>query len=294
MKKSPESIRRVGLIANPEKVMCHVAVQRAADLIRESGRAALTDPATARMARLDLPQSTDSAGLARDADLLLVFGGDGTMLRVAREVAGSRTPILGINVGGLGFLTAVPSDLLPKALEFVWTGQYDLEPCPLLTASCETTNGPVEQVALNDFVLGRGAPSRMIELEVSVDGQVLTCYRCDGLIVSSPRGSTAYSLSAGGAVVCPDAAVFALTPICPHTLSNRSVIVNLASTVQVKVMSQKLETILTADGQVQSILVAGGVVTIRRSRRKVYLVQLAGSSFFATLRQKLSWSGSNV
>jgi NAD+ kinase len=127
-----------------------------------------------------------------------------------------------------------------------------------------------------------------------VDNQVLTCYHCDGLIVSSPTGSTAYSLAAGGAVVCPTADVFTLTPICPHTLSNRSVIVSLNSVVQVRVMSHKLETILTADGQVQTPLAAGDVVTIRRSRRAVRLLHLAGSSFFDTLRQKLNWSGSHV
>lgn len=284
----------MGLIANPEKTSCHAVVQAAADLITASGRTALTEQPTARLADLELPLCPNAAALARETDLLLVFGGDGTMLRVAREVAGARTPILGINAGGLGFLTAVRSGQLPRALEQVWAGEYSLESCPLLAATSEAQSGTIDQVALNDFVLGRGAESRMIELEVGVDGQVLTCYRCDGLIVSSPRGSTAYSLSAGGAVVCPDAAVFTLTPICPHTLSNRSVIISLDATIQVKVISHRLETILTADGQVQMALVAGDVVTIRRSQLTVRLLQLAGDSFFATLRQKLNWSGSNL
>jgi NAD+ kinase len=134
----------------------------------------------------------------------------------------------------------------------------------------------------------------MIELEVRVDGEVLTRYRCDGLIVSSPTGSTAYSLSAGGAVVSPAAEVFALTPICPHTLSNRSVILSLDCTIQVKVLSEKLETVLTADGQVQTELAAGDVVTIRRSKYPIRLLHPANSSFFETLRRKLNWSGSNI
>ena len=126
------------------------------------------------------------------------------------------------------------------------------------------------------------------------DGDVLTRYRCDGLIVCTPTGSTAYSLSAGGAVVSPRADVFTLTPICPHTLSNRSVIVSLRSTVRVRVLSERVETILTADGQKMIPLNFGDVITIRRSRRAIRLLHLAGSSFFDTLRRKLNWRGSNV
>jgi NAD+ kinase len=294
LRKLPDAIRRVGLIANPEKASCHTVVQQALKLILSSARTPLTDRPTSALLGYDLPGCANAMELARQTDLLLVFGGDGTMLRVAREVAGSRTPILGINIGGLGFLTAVPSRLLDEALDQVWQGQFGLESRPLIAASGQAQGRTISQVALNDFVLGRGAASRMIELEVSVDDQVLTCYRCDGLIVSSPTGSTAYSLSAGGAVVLPTAEVFMVTPICPHTLSNRSVIIGFNSRVQVKVISHKLETIMTADGQVQTGLAAGDVVTIRRSRRAVRLLHLAGSSFFETLRQKLNWSGSNM
>jgi NAD+ kinase len=147
---------------------------------------------------------------------------------------------------------------------------------------------------LNDFVVTRGALPRLIELEVSVDDEMLTVYRCDGLIVCSPTGSTAYSLAAGGAVVAPSAEVFTLTPICPHTLSNRSVIVNFDCVVRVRVLSKRVETILTADGQPPRPLAEGDVVTIRRSRHEIRLLHLAGSSFFETLRRKLGWSGSHV
>jgi NAD+ kinase len=134
---------------------------------------------------------------------------------------------------------------------------------------------------------------RLIELEVQVDGEVLTCYRGDGLIVSSPTGSTAYSLAAGGAVVSPLAEVFALTPICPHTLSNRSVIVSLRSTVQVRLLSERVDTFLAADGQTRAELQAGDCLRLRRSRHVARLVRLPGTSFFGTLRQKLNWSGSS-
>ena len=153
---------------------------------------------------------------------------------------------------------------------------------------------PFELLALNDVVVSRGASSRVVELEVLVNGELLTRYRADGLIISTPTGSTAYSLSAGGAIVSPDAEVFALTPICPHTLSNRSVIVSLKSKLQIRVLNDKPATILSADGQVVQELAGGVEVTVRRSRRRVKLVQLDGQSFFGTLRAKLHWSGSAV
>ncbi len=216
------------------------------------------------------------------------------MLRVAREIRGSRTPLLGINLGALGFLTDVSSSDLPKALKQLWNGDFVFESRALIEAAGKAQDRTIHSCALNDFVLSRGIVSRLIELEVSVDGAILTRYRCDGLIVSTPTGSTAYSLAAGGAVVCPNAEVFTLTPICPHTLSNRSVIVSLSSTIEVRVISEKLEINLSADGQSESKLSAGDVITVRRSPHSVHLIHLAGTSFFETLRRKLNWSGSNV
>src|SRR4030095_13358632 len=151
--------------------------------------------------------------------LLLVVGGDGTMLRIARDVAGLPTPILGINAGDLGFLTAVPPDDLDDSLRKLIEGRFDLDERALLEGEIQRGEESIRQLALNDFVLSRGLTSRLIELEVRVNEELLTRYRCDGLIVSSPTGSTAYSLAAGGGVVSPDAEVMTLTPICPHTLS---------------------------------------------------------------------------
>jgi NAD+ kinase len=282
--------KRIGLIANSEKTTCRHLVREAADLIRKSGRVVVTDEATASLADLEASTHADAAAVAREADLLMIFGGDGTMLRVAREIAGSRTPMLGINVGGLGFLTDVQAHQLPLALKELWSGETVLETRPLI----EAVNHDWCFRALNDFVITRGCAPRLIELEVTVDDEMLTVYRCDGLIVCSPTGSTAYSLAAGGAVVAPAAEVFTLTPICPHTLSNRSVIVNLDSVVTVRVLSKRVDTILTADGQQPRALNAGDVVTIRRSKHEVRLLHLAGSSFFETLRRKLGWSGSHV
>ncbi|HYV28864.1 MAG TPA: NAD(+)/NADH kinase [Candidatus Eisenbacteria bacterium] len=294
MRTRTKSIKRVGLYANPEKVSGRSVVQKAAHLVRQNGRLGFSTAETAAWCKIKVPVFQEAAALGRAVDLLLVFGGDGTMLRVARELRGTSTPILGIKVGGLGFLTAAPSQKLRQALAQIWEGKFSTEPRQLIEADCPMDGKSATLHALNDFVLSRGATSRLIELEVRIDGEVLTRYRCDGLIVSSPTGSTAYSLAAGGAVVSPTAEVFTLTPVCPHTLSNRSVIVRLDSKLEVKVLSRTVETILTADGQVQTPLIAGDVVTIRRSRASIRLVRLAGTSFFETLRAKLNWSGSNV
>jgi NAD+ kinase len=294
LKKLPRKIERVGIVANSGKVSARALVQKAAHLIERSGRVALCDTGTARLAQLTIQTAPDVASLTRKVDMLLVFGGDGTMLRVAREMGGSPTPILGINIGGLGFLTDVNSSHLRDALLQVWEGRFSLDPRALLEASGTCGQRPLRVCALNDVVISRAIVSRLIELEVSVDGEVLTRYRCDGLIISSPTGSTAYSLAAGGAIVCPTAHVFTVTPICPHTLSNRSVIVSLDSIIQVKLLSEKPETILSADGHNVSALNAGDCVTICRSEHSVRLMHLEGTSFFETLRCKLQWSGSHV
>ncbi len=294
MRKQADRIKRIGLIGNSEKLSCVGVVKQAARLAVAAGRELFSDPVTARWAGLDAEVLPDAARLTRHVELLLVFGGDGTMLRVAREIAGSHTPMLGVNIGGLGFLTAVPSDELAATLKRVWRGEFTFESRALIQAQGRCCGRLVVQTALNDIVISRGISSRLIELEVRVDADLLTRYRCDGLIISSPTGSTAYSLAAGGAVVFPTAQVLELTPICPHTLSNRSLVLPNTSRIQVTVISQKPETILSADGQVVSELSTGDGLTIGRSRRTVRLMHLAGASFCETLRRKLHWRGATL
>jgi NAD+ kinase len=285
---------RVGLIANPDKPECRSVVAEAVQAIRATGRTVVADQVTRDFLTLDCESQPSVPALARAVDLLVVFGGDGTMLGVARQLGSASTPVLGINVGSLGFLTAVSSKHLKEALARVWAGEFDIDSRRLIQGKGQLKQLAFSQCALNDFVISRGAASRMIELEVRVDGEMLTRYRCDGLILSSSTGSTAYSLSAGGAIVSPSAEVFTLTPICPHTLSNRSVILSLKSSISIKVISHKPETLIAADGQVEHPLTAGDEIVFSRSRQQLNLVRLTGSSFFKTLRQKLSWSGSNV
>jgi len=294
LKKLADKIKRVGLIGNSEKISCAGAVIKAARLIKAAGRTILTDTDTARLARLDERVCASASELAREVDALLVFGGDGTMLRVAREIAGSQTPMLGINIGNLGFLTAVSSDGLPGALRQLWKGDFKFEPRALIEADIRCGSKLIRHSALNDLVVSRGVASRLIELHVSVEGEPVTRYRCDGLIISSPTGSTAYSLAAGGPVVYPTAEVFQITPICAHTLSNRSLVLPLRMAITVKVLNSKPETVLSADGQTVTELKAGDEIVIRRGRRTVRLMHLEGSSFFETLRVKLHWRGANL
>ncbi|HEV2453360.1 MAG TPA: NAD(+)/NADH kinase [Verrucomicrobiae bacterium] len=272
-----EKIRRVGLIGNAQKPECAGIIRKAARLVEQAGRKPLIDG--------------DVAALAREVDLLLVFGGDGTMLQAARDIDGAKTPLLGINIGGLGFLTAVPSKELPGALEKIWKGEFDYEARALIEVNGRCNGKEVRRSALNDIVVSRGALSRLISLEVSVNGELITRYRCDGLIVSSPTGSTAYSLAAGGAVVLPTADVFALTPICPHALSNRSIILPLNSTITIQAMNPAPATLVSVDGEVVADLDANDKVTVRRSTNVLRLVHLAKSSFLEALRHKLQWRG---
>jgi NAD+ kinase len=294
LKKLADKIRRVGVIGNSDKPACAGAVRQAARLIAAAGRELLSEAVTARLAGISRGICPDAASLAAEADLLLVFGGDGTILGVAREIAGLNTPILGVNIGSLGFLTAVPSAGLAAALKRVWKGEFAFEKRVLIEAVGDSQGRAVARAALNDIVLSRGVASRLIELEVCVDGEPLSCYRCDGLIISTPTGSTAYSLAAGGAVVFPTAQVMELTPICPHTLSNRSLILPLSSVLGIRIISPRPATILSADGQVVSELSPGDRLTVRRSRRTVRLMHLAGSSFCETLRRKLHWRGTTL
>ncbi|MEY3274780.1 MAG: hypothetical protein RL153_45 [Verrucomicrobiota bacterium] len=297
MNKALPQLRRFGLVANPEKPRTAALVRRAASILSRRGHPVVMDADTARRAGLGPGKASRAMPLeamASEVDAILVFGGDGTMLRVARVVAGRGVAILGINVGHLGFLTSVAPSQLEGTLDLLEQGRFGIDERALLEATVQRASHVSVETALNDLVLSRGAASRLIELEVSVNDELVTRYRCDGLIVSSPTGSTAYSLSAGGSVVSPDAEVLVLTPICPHTLSIRPIVVSLASTVRVRLCRLHGDVSLSADGQVQSALGSGDTVEVRRSRRTVRLVRPEGASFFATLRTKFGWSGGKV
>jgi NAD+ kinase len=227
--------------------------------------------------------------LVSRVDAVAVFGGDGTLLYAARTVADSGVPILGVNLGSLGFLTEVKLEEMHAALDGLLTGEYQLEDRMLLDLEVSKKNlPPTRYLALNDAVINKGALARIIELEVSVNSQLVTLTRADGLIISTPTGSTGYSLSAGGPILYPTLTAFIITPICPHTLTNRPVVVPDGAVVGV-CLRRGTDVMLTVDGQVGMPLGQGDCLQVRKAASVVRLVQSKGSPFFKLLREKLKW-----
>ncbi|HJX25469.1 MAG TPA: NAD(+)/NADH kinase, partial [Chthoniobacterales bacterium] len=228
--------------------------------------------------------------LAAKSDLLVVLGGDGTILYVAGQLGDAMKPIFGINVGSLGFLTCVSSADYGKAVESIAKGRIAFSERALL----DVTAGGKTSIGLNDVVLSRGEVSRLVRLRTSVNGEALTEFNADGLIIATPTGSTAYSLSAGGPIMTPDSGVFVITPICPHVLTNRSIIVGQDSLIEVEVTERDYPVFLTVDGRDPMRIEFGSVVTIQKAKRTLSLAVMPDVSFFNVVRQKLKWSGSNL
>lgn len=221
-------------------------------------------------------------------DLVVVLGGDGTLLSVARTVP-SGVPILGVNLGTLGFLTEVGrSELYPSLVEIL-AGRFQLEERALLDVAIRSRSDNGSYRVLNDAVIAKSALSRIIQLTLRVDGRLVTSYRSDGLIVSTPTGSTAYNLSAGGPILEPQLPVIGLTPICPHTFSLRPIVVPESSVIEVTLETEREEVFLTLDGQEGARLAAGDTVTVTRSAASAHLVKVSGRTFFHSLRGKLHW-----
>lgn len=232
--------------------------------------------------------------LVRRADLIVVLGGDGTLLGIARKVGARETPILGINLGGLGFLTEASTHEAKQALERVLTGDYETDRRITLEAEvCRKSAAKAHAAsdrfrALNDVVFNKGPLGRMMQLEVFADGQLFCKYRSDGLIISTPTGSTAYALSAGGPIVFPSLGVLVLAPICPHTLSNRPVVLPDSFEIEVRLKVSDHDTTLTIDGQESAQLTAADTVKIRRGRYAVVLIRSV-HPYFEIWRNKLRW-----
>lgn len=221
----------------------------------------------------------------------VVLGGDGTMLHAARLVGAKNIPVLGINLGGLGFLTEVAVSEMYEAMEMVLAGRYEVERRMMLTACLiKEDERECERLVLNDVVFNRGVVARLVELRTSIDGRYLTTYRADGLIVATPTGSTAYSLAAGGPLVYPTHDMILLTPICPFTLTNRPIILPDDSVVTVELGGRDARDVsLTFDGQPGYTLAAGDVVEVRKARTAFKVVRLPGKDYFENLRSRLKW-----
>lgn len=223
-------------------------------------------------------------------DVVIVFGGDGTMLSVARLVCSKEVPIIGVNVGGLGFITEVQKSEMYEVMEQIFAGKWEIENRLMLNAQVHRQGGKVaEYTLLNDVVINKGALARIIDLETSINGAYVTNFMADGLIVSTPTGSTAYCLSAGGPILYPSLESIVLIPICPHTLTNRPIVLPDNVLIEITLKSHAEGVYLTLDGQEGFPLNQGDAVVIEKSLYKTRLVIPHERDFFQILRTKLKW-----
>jgi NAD+ kinase len=239
---------------------------------------------------LSCREGAESGEIPDLADLVVVLGGDGTLISVARLVGDREVPILGVNLGSLGFLTEITLDELYPALESCLSGDYRVSERMMLRVAVERDGKEIEShQVLNDTVINKGALARIVDLETTVNGSWLTTFKSDGLIISTPTGSTGYSLAAGGPIIHPTLECFVITPICPHTLTNRPIVVDAGASVTVTLKSVKEDVFLTLDGQVGMELEAGDVIRVRRAEHRTRLVMSKSKDYFEVLRTKLKW-----
>jgi NAD+ kinase len=283
---------KIGLIAHTGKTGVAELTKTLAQQLEEKGLTVLVETNTAELAGIAAKHSISELG--RDADLLVVLGGDGTILHSLGQLGDNIKPVFGINMGALGFLTCANSTASAEAVECIAEGKMVFSERSLLDVAVNSNGNASRMIALNDVVLSRGEVSRLVRLKTSVNGEVLTEFNADGLIVATPTGSTAYSLSAGGPILAPESGAFVITPICPHVLTNRSIIVDENAVIEIEVTEREYPVFLTVDGREPVRIEMGATVQIRKSERVLPLASLPGVSFFGVVRQKLKWSGSNI
>ncbi|MEY2479505.1 MAG: kinase [Verrucomicrobiota bacterium] len=283
----------IGLIAHTGKSGVAELITAVSEEFVQNSMSILLEQETAAIA--GQRSSKTIAQLGEEADLLVVIGGDGTILNVVGQLGEVIKPIFGINVGSLGFLTCLNSSAYREAVECIAKNRIKFSERSLL--DIVVSNGEKREArmaALNDAVFSRGKLSRLIRLRTRVNGEPLTEFNADGLIVATPTGSTAYSLSAGGPILEPESGVLVITPICPHVLTNRSIIVDDKSVIEIEMGDPDYPVFLTIDGREPVRLSAGSRVTIRKAQKTLPLAVLPDISFFSVVRQKLKWSGSNI
>lgn len=284
-----KTLQTIGILSRPRREQLSVVVPPLLKWLEARGIKTVLDEETAAA----LPAGSKGHSRASVADasqLLLVLGGDGTMLAAARLAAPRRIPILPINMGSLGFLTSFTLDELYPALEETLAGRSSISQRVMLQAEIVRRGSVIEsQRALNDVVIHKGALARMIQLELSINSDFVCRYRADGLIVSSPTGSTAYSLSAGGPIVHPAVEAFIITPICPHMLTDRPVVVRDYCQLEVKMNGEAESVYLTLDGQRGVPLESTDILRIQRTKEHLQLIQPPKKPYFEILRNKLKW-----
>lgn len=285
---APPVTRRVGVVGHSDYALLKETLARLADFAGREGVSLFYEPPLREHVGDGQELTADSC---HGLDLLLTLGGDGTLLRGARMVAREGVPVLGVNLGHLGFLTSAPRDEMEAGLSRWLAGEFSIDERLALLVHTETAEGERgrDHLALNDAVLHKGGAARVIRLSMTATRDVVGSYSADGIILATPTGSTAYSLSAGGPIVSPTVDCIIATPICPHTLGVRPLILPADETVTVEVLSPTQELLLTIDGQESETLVPGQRVVVRRAPQPVRLVRFPGQTFFSTLRRKLKW-----
>lgn len=282
-------IGKVGIIANSQKESAVDYTCKLREWLLNKGLAVFVEEEIARIAGIEPGIAKEN--LAPRVDIMVVFGGDGTLLMASRLVRGLDVPIVGINLGGFGFMTVVNLNEIFDAMEFILRGEYTISKRMMLDAIIESEDDKaIEHSALNDIVIARGDLSRMINLETFVDGKYLTTFKADGLIISTPTGSTAYSLSAGGPIVLPDLKSIIINPICPHTLTNRPIVLTPDSVVKV-LLGKEGSAVATLDGQVSVVMKSGDSIRIKKSNYYINLIDSPHHDYLEIIRTKLGWGG---
>ncbi|MBM7622770.1 NAD(+)/NADH kinase [Sporohalobacter salinus] len=283
-------MERIGLIPNPTKERAIKTVKKVINWLQERGIEYLIEQESAELVD-ELNKSSSCSRMVDEVDLVIVFGGDGTFLNTARNFANAEIPILGVNLGGLGFLTDIELSKLDSALEDLIANRFEIEERMMLEAEVIRKGESIQKVvAVNDVVVTKGSFSRIIKLKTYIDGEYLATYPADGLIVACPTGSTAYSLSAGGPIVNPKLNSLIVTPICPHTLSSRSIITAGDEVVEIEVEADHEDIKLTVDGQTGLKLISGDRVKIKHSDLVTRLVKLEDYNFYKILRNRIQFS----
>ena len=280
-------MKKIAIFAKVHDPRCRGVASELINWLEERGLVPLTEP---HLARHLGGKGTNSTDIPEQADLIVVLGGDGTLISGARLVGDREVPILGVNLGSLGFLTEITLDELYPALESCLKGDYRVSERMMLRATVVRGTAEVEEHrVLNDVVINKGALARIVDLETTVNGAYLTTFKADGLIISTPTGSTGYSLSADGPIVHPELDCLIITPICPHTLTNRPIVVAGDVLITVELKSVNEDVLLTLDGQVGVELKHGDVIRIQKAEHRTRLVMSRSKDYFEVLRTKLKW-----
>ncbi len=284
------SIRKIGILAKRHKPEAAEVIEKLIPWLEERGVETIVDKEFAPLLGIK-SRPLEKEALPANVDLIAVFGGDGTLLSVARLMGNSHPLVLGVNLGSLGFLTEVTLDELYAAFEALLKGDFEVDNRMMIDTVLKREGERIAAYrALNDAVINKGALARIIDMEIYIDGQFVSDFRAYGLIISTPTGSTAYSLSAGGPIVYPSMEAFVITAICPQTLTNRPLVVSSSSHIEV-VLSSGTDVMLTVDGQVGLPMLVGDATIVTRAENPFRLVKPRGKNYFEVLRRKLNWGG---